>query len=104
MPSKSSIFTTGGTGLFGHTFVPMMQAKRRPVICSRDEMKQWGMAKLYVNDFRVMVLGEAISALDTAIVEHCDRLCRVEQGRMAEEGCPDTMLHQQPRSITRAQA
>ena len=53
---ESSILITGGTGSFGHTFVPMTLAKynpRRLVIFSRDEMKQWEMAKLYGNDKRV---------------------------------------------------
>ena len=56
MLSNSSILITGGTGSFGHTFVPMTLAKynpRRLVIYSRDEMKQWEMAKLYGNDKRV---------------------------------------------------
>jgi UDP-N-acetylglucosamine 4,6-dehydratase (inverting) len=56
MLSKSSILITGGTGSFGHTFVPMTLAKynpRRLVIYSRDEMKQWEMAKIYGNDPRV---------------------------------------------------
>ena len=56
MLNNSSILITGGTGSFGHTFVPMTLAKynpRRLVIFSRDEMKQWEMAKLYGNDNRV---------------------------------------------------
>ncbi len=56
MLQNSSILITGGTGSFGHTFVPMTLAKynpRRLVIYSRDEMKQWEMAKLYGNDERV---------------------------------------------------
>ena len=56
MLNNSSILITGGTGSFGHTFVPMTLAKynpRRLVIFSRDEMKQWEMAKLYENDKRV---------------------------------------------------
>jgi len=54
--SDRSILITGGTGSFGHTFVPMTLAKcnpRRLVIYSRDEMKQWEMAKLYGDDARV---------------------------------------------------
>ena len=54
--NNSSILITGGTGSFGHTFVPMTLARynpRRLVIYSRDEMKQWEMAKLYENDKRV---------------------------------------------------
>lgn len=56
MLQNSSILITGGTGSFGHTFVPMTLAKynpRRLVIYSRDEMKQWEMAKLYGDDDRV---------------------------------------------------
>lgn len=56
MLSNSSILVTGGTGSFGHFFVPMTLAKYNPkrlVIYSRDEMKQWGMAKLYGDDDRV---------------------------------------------------
>jgi len=56
MLSNSSILITGGTGSFGHTFVPQTLARfnpRRLVIFSRDEMKQWEMAKLYSNDPRV---------------------------------------------------
>ncbi|MEQ1530812.1 MAG: UDP-N-acetylglucosamine 4,6-dehydratase (inverting) [Methylococcales bacterium] len=56
MLKDNSILITGGTGSFGHTFVPMTLAKynpRRLVIYSRDEMKQWEMAKLYANDPRV---------------------------------------------------
>lgn len=56
MLTNSSILITGGTGSFGHTFIPLTLAKynpRRLVIYSRDEMKQWEMAKLYGNDKRV---------------------------------------------------
>lgn len=56
MLSDKSILITGGTGSFGHTFVPLTLAKfnpRRLVIFSRDEMKQWEMSKIYGNDSRV---------------------------------------------------
>lgn len=56
MLNNRSILITGGTGSFGHTFVPMTLAKyspRRLVIFSRDEMKQWEMAKIYGDDDRV---------------------------------------------------
>ncbi len=56
MLTNASILITGGTGSFGHTFVPMTLTQynpRRLVIYSRDEMKQWDMAKLYGNDDRV---------------------------------------------------
>ena len=56
MLKNSTILVTGGTGSFGHTFVPLTLKKYNPsrlVIFSRDEMKQWEMAKLYGNDERV---------------------------------------------------
>ena len=56
MLNNGSILITGGTGSFGSAFVPMTLAKynpRRLVIYSRDEMKQWEMAKLFCNDERV---------------------------------------------------
>jgi UDP-N-acetylglucosamine 4,6-dehydratase (inverting) len=55
----SSILITGGTGSFGHAFVPMTLEKYSPkriVIFSRDEMKQWEMAKIFKNDSRVRFL------------------------------------------------
>lgn len=56
MLRDSVILVTGGTGSFGNTFVPMTLAKYNPkkiIIFSRDEMKQWDMAKKYHNDPRV---------------------------------------------------
>ncbi|MBK5915542.1 UDP-N-acetylglucosamine 4,6-dehydratase (inverting) [Rhodocyclus purpureus] len=56
MLSNQTILVTGGTGSFGHTFVPMTLAKYNPkkiIIFSRDEMKQWEMAKLFQGDSRV---------------------------------------------------
>ena len=56
MLSQQTILITGGTGSFGNTFVPMTLAKHNPrkiIIYSRDEMKQWEMAKLYKDDPRV---------------------------------------------------
>ncbi|MGL4674278.1 MAG: SDR family NAD(P)-dependent oxidoreductase, partial [Wohlfahrtiimonas sp.] len=56
MLSNSVIFVTGGTGSFGHKFVSMTLEKYNPkkiIIYSRDEMKQWEMAKKYKNDPRV---------------------------------------------------
>jgi len=56
MLTNASILITGGTGSFGGTFVPMTLAKynpRRLVIFSRDEMKQWEMAKRFGKDERV---------------------------------------------------
>ena len=56
MLKNSSILITGGTGSFGNTFVPLTLKKYKPkrlVIFSRDEMKQWEMAKIFKNDNRV---------------------------------------------------
>ena len=56
MFENSSILITGGTGSFGHAFVPMTLKKYNPkrlVVLSRDEMKQWEMAKLFGDDPRV---------------------------------------------------
>ncbi len=56
MLTNSSILITGGTGSFGHSFVPLTLKKYNPkrlVIFSRDEMKQWEMAKLFKDDSRV---------------------------------------------------
>lgn len=56
MLSNANILVTGGTGSFGNTFVPMTLAKFNPkriIIFSRDEMKQWEMAKKFQGDSRV---------------------------------------------------
>lgn len=56
MLSNSTILITGGTGSFGHAFLPMVLERYNPkkvIVLSRDEMKQWEMAKLYGDDPRV---------------------------------------------------
>lgn len=56
MLSNSTILVTGGTGSFGNTFVPLTLERFNPrkiIIYSRDEMKQWEMAKKYSGDSRV---------------------------------------------------
>ena len=56
MLANSTILVTGGTGSFGNTFVPLTLAKYNPkkiIIYSRDEMKQWEMAKKFEGDPRV---------------------------------------------------
>lgn len=56
MFNNKVVLVTGGTGSFGHAFVPMTLAKYNPkkiIIFSRDEMKQWEMAKLFEGDKRV---------------------------------------------------
>ena len=75
MLKNTSILITGGTGSFGHSFVPMTLAKFNPkrlVIYSRDEMKQWEMAKLFSEDERVrFFIGD---------VRDKDRLARALKG------------------------
>jgi UDP-N-acetylglucosamine 4,6-dehydratase (inverting) len=56
MLADAVILITGGTGSFGNTFVPMTLQKYNPkklIIYSRDEMKQWEMAKKFQGDERV---------------------------------------------------
>ncbi len=56
MDLGGNILITGGTGSFGHKFLPMTLKKYNPkkvIIFSRDEMKQWEMAKLFENDSRI---------------------------------------------------
>lgn len=56
MLNGKTILVTGGTGSFGNTFVPMTLEKYNPkkiIIYSRDEMKQWDMAKKFEGDSRV---------------------------------------------------
>src|SRR6056300_55121 len=55
MLKNSSILITGGTGSFGHSFVSLTLKKYNPkriIIFSRDEMKQWEMAKQFKEDPR----------------------------------------------------
>lgn len=54
--NNSCLLITGGTGSFGHSFVSLTLKKYNPkrlVIFSRDEMKQWEMAKLFRDDPRI---------------------------------------------------
>lgn len=56
MLKNSSILITGGTGSFGNFFVPLALKKYKPkklIIYSRDEMKQWEMAKKFKDDARL---------------------------------------------------
>ena len=75
MLNNSSILITGGTGSFGNAFIPMTLKKfnpRRIIIFSRDEMKQWEMAKLFKGDSRIrFFIGD---------VRDKDRLCRALDG------------------------
>lgn len=56
MISESTILVTGGTGSFGNCFIPMTLERYNPkkiIVFSRDEMKQWEMAKKFAGDDRV---------------------------------------------------
>ncbi|WP_435166629.1 UDP-N-acetylglucosamine 4,6-dehydratase (inverting) [Candidatus Pelagibacter bacterium nBUS_28] len=56
MLKNSSILITGGTGSFGQKFTQLTLKKFKPkrlIIFSRDEMKQWEMAKLFKDDKRI---------------------------------------------------
>ena len=56
MLENQTVLVTGGTGSFGHTFVPMTLERYNPkkiIIFSRDEMKQWKMAEKFKGDDRV---------------------------------------------------
>lgn len=56
MLSNSTILITGGTGSFGSAFVPLTLEQFNPrkiIVFSRDEMKQWEMAKKFAGDPRV---------------------------------------------------
>jgi len=56
MFDDTTILVTGGTGSFGHRFVQrtlLGSRARRVIIYSRDEMKQWEMARRFDNDPRL---------------------------------------------------
>ncbi|MCY4334877.1 MAG: UDP-N-acetylglucosamine 4,6-dehydratase (inverting) [Litoreibacter sp.] len=75
MFQDSTILVTGGTGSFGTTFVRRTLERFCPekiIIFSRDEMKQWEMARTYENDDRVdFLIGD---------VRDRDRLYRALRG------------------------
>ena len=56
MFENSTILITGGTGSFGNAFVSMTLAHQNPkkvIVLSRDEMKQWEMAKRFSGESRL---------------------------------------------------
>ncbi len=66
MKEGSTLLITGGTGSFGNVFVPLTLKKYQPkylIIYSRDEMKQWEMAKRFEDDKRVrFIIGDVRDA------------------------------------------
>ncbi|MGL5009412.1 MAG: UDP-N-acetylglucosamine 4,6-dehydratase (inverting) [Paracoccaceae bacterium] len=74
MLDNSTILVTGGTGSFGKKFVSMTIEKYKPkkiIVLSRDEMKQWEMAKSYDPDLVRFFIGD---------VRDRDRLYRALDG------------------------
>jgi len=56
MFDDKTILVTGGTGSFGNAFVPMTFKRFNPkkiIVFSRDEMKQWDMAKKFQDENRI---------------------------------------------------
>ncbi len=56
MMNQSSVLVTGGTGSFGNCFIPYILNNfnlKRVIVFSRDEMKQWEMAKKFSGDNRL---------------------------------------------------
>ena len=77
MFNNKTVLITGGTGSFGNAFVSMTLDNYDPkkiIIFSRDEMKQWDMAKKFIGDPRVrFFIGD---------VRDHDRLYRVRWRRL----------------------
>lgn len=56
MLSGKTVLITGGTGSFGHAFIRLTLERFNPrklIVYSRDEMKQWEMAKKFPNEPRL---------------------------------------------------
>ncbi|MDR0701099.1 MAG: UDP-N-acetylglucosamine 4,6-dehydratase (inverting) [Azoarcus sp.] len=56
MLNNASILVTGGTGSFGYSFAALTLARYKPrrlIVYSRDEMKQWEMAKKFPGEERL---------------------------------------------------
>ena len=74
MLDNKTILVTGGTGSFGKHFVQMTLEKFNPhkvIVYSRDEMKQWDMAKIFTDERVRFFIGD---------VRDKDRLYRALDG------------------------
>lgn len=61
MLTDKTILVTGGTGSFGNTFIPMTLDRYNPrkiIVYSRDEMKQWEMAKRFPDERLRFFIGD----------------------------------------------
>ena len=61
MFNNKTILITGGTGSFGQAFCDYLRKNYKPkkvIIFSRDEMKQWEMAKVFNDDFFRYFIGD----------------------------------------------
>ena len=90
MSEGLTFLVTGGTGSFGHAFLPYALKHLKPgriIVFSRDEMKQWEMAKAFQDDERVrFFLGD---------VRNRDRVYRAVDG-------VDVVIHAAAMKIVRA--
>ena len=60
---NSTILVTGGTGSFGHKFIPMTLERYNPkkiIVFFRDEMNQWEMANLFHGDDHQIILASIL--------------------------------------------
>ncbi len=66
MLKNKTILITGGTGSFGHAFIPLTLERynlKQIIVYSRDEMKQWEMAQLFEDEPRVkFIIGDVRDA------------------------------------------
>ena len=78
MFDNQTILVTGGTGSFGRYFTEMTLKKFNPrkiIIYSRDEMKQWDMAKSYVDQRIRFFIGDVRDNPETALIIDLKACC-----------------------------
>ena len=95
MFDDSTILVTGGTGSFGHTFIPMTLEKYNPkkiIVYSRDEMKQWEMAKKFQDDPRVRFF-LVMCVIRTVFTEHWMVLIMLSTQRLLKLFPQQNIIH-----------